>query len=84
MRYRCINLRVTLLIPPDEDRQWVEFIAIDMKPTIQCPNLTFTMALLPASHLGEHSIDSTIFMADILKDYPLATSLSRFTSRRSF
>ena len=60
------TLRVTPLTQPDEDRQWVEFIAIDMKPAEQCPNLTFTMALSPASHLGEHSIDLTMFMADIL------------------
>ena len=77
------TLRVTPLIPPDEDRQWVEFIAIDMKPAKQCSNLTFTMALSPASHLGEHSIYLTMSTADILQDYPLATSLSKFTSRRS-
>ena len=77
------TLRVTPLIPPDEDRQRAQFIAIDMKSTKQCPNLTFTMAFSPASHLGEHSIYLTMFMADIFKDYPLAISLSKFTSRRS-
>ena len=77
------TLRVIPLIPPDEDRQRVHLIAIDMKPAKQCPNLTFTMALSPASHLGEHSIDLTMTMADILKDYPLAITLSKFTSHRS-
>ena len=60
------TLRVIPLIPPDEDRQRAQFIAIDMKSAKQCPNLTFTMALSPASHLGEHSIDLTMSMADIL------------------
>ena len=77
------TLRVIPLILPDEHRQCVIFIVIDMKSAKQCPNLTFTMALSPAAHLGEHSIDLTMPMTDILRDYPLATSLSKFTSGRS-
>ena len=49
-------ITVKPLIPPDEDnRQRVHFMAIDMKSANQCPNLTFTMASSPASHLGKIS-----------------------------
>jgi len=77
-------ITVKPLIPPDEDnRQRVHFMAIDMKSANQCPNLTFTLASSPASHLGKISNRLDRAQLIFLQDRPLVPFLSKFTSRRS-